>query len=115
MRRKTEEIGPVPGSADPRQRGEAPCRASRAGRDFADTPRPNRRTYRPVPPDTAAPQAVVDTYEDRDHGPVRVTGTSDARWWAKTDDDSGDTNVFVSDVYISGGDNVQPLPGLPVC
>lgn len=36
-------------------------------------------------------------------------------WWAKTDDDKGNTDVFVSDVYISGGDNDQPLPGLPVC
>lgn len=36
-------------------------------------------------------------------------------WWAKTDDDSGNTNVFVSDVYIEGGDNDQPVPGLPVC
>ncbi|GAA2364335.1 hypothetical protein GCM10010246_65470 [Streptomyces cuspidosporus] len=36
-------------------------------------------------------------------------------WWAKTDDDSGHTNVFISDVYIKGGDNDQPLPGLPVC
>ncbi|MGW6531740.1 protein kinase domain-containing protein [Streptomyces venezuelae] len=36
-------------------------------------------------------------------------------WWAKTDDDSGNTNVFVSDVYLKGGDNDKPLPGLPVC
>jgi hypothetical protein len=36
-------------------------------------------------------------------------------WWAKTDDDSGNTGVFVSDVYIKGGDNDQPVPGLPVC
>ncbi|MGW3564585.1 protein kinase domain-containing protein [Streptomyces sp. NPDC000941] len=36
-------------------------------------------------------------------------------WWAKTDDDSGHTNVFISDVYIKGGDNDQPLPGLPMC
>ncbi|MGV9880125.1 protein kinase domain-containing protein [Streptomyces sp. NPDC003006] len=36
-------------------------------------------------------------------------------WWAKTDDDSGNTDVFVSDVYIKGGDNDKPLPGLPVC
>ncbi|MCX4825085.1 serine/threonine protein kinase [Streptomyces sp. NBC_01142] len=36
-------------------------------------------------------------------------------WWAKTDDDSGNTNVFVSDVYIEGGDNDAPVPGLPVC
>ncbi|MEV7194179.1 serine/threonine-protein kinase [Streptomyces sp. NPDC093510] len=36
-------------------------------------------------------------------------------WWAKTDDDSGNTDVFVSDVYIKGGDNDKPLPGLPTC
>ncbi|MEV0223184.1 serine/threonine-protein kinase [Streptomyces sp. NPDC050704] len=36
-------------------------------------------------------------------------------WWAKTDDDSGNTNVFVSDVYLKGGDNDAPVPGLPVC
>ncbi|MEU5954529.1 serine/threonine-protein kinase [Streptomyces sp. NPDC047525] len=36
-------------------------------------------------------------------------------WWAKTDDDSGNSNVFISDVYIKGGDNDKPLPGLPVC
>ncbi|MFD6309297.1 serine/threonine protein kinase, partial [Streptomyces sp. NPDC060223] len=36
-------------------------------------------------------------------------------WWARTDDDSGNVNVFVSDVYIQGGDNDAPLPGLPVC
>ncbi|MBE4741113.1 serine/threonine-protein kinase [Streptomyces caniscabiei] len=36
-------------------------------------------------------------------------------WWAKTDDDSGNTDVYVSDVYIQGGDNDAPVPGLPVC
>ncbi|MFC4463380.1 protein kinase [Streptomyces xiangluensis] len=36
-------------------------------------------------------------------------------WWAKTDDDSGNKNVFVSDVYIKGGDNDAPVPGLPLC
>ncbi|HET6860062.1 MAG TPA: serine/threonine protein kinase, partial [Streptomyces sp.] len=36
-------------------------------------------------------------------------------WWAKTDDDSGNTGVFVSVVYLKGGDNDKPLPGLPVC
>ncbi|GAA2065806.1 hypothetical protein GCM10009801_11510 [Streptomyces albiaxialis] len=36
-------------------------------------------------------------------------------WWARTDDDSGNVNVYVSDVYIKGGDNDKPLPGLPVC
>ena len=36
-------------------------------------------------------------------------------WWAKTDDDSGNTDVWVSDVYIQGGANDEPVPGLPVC
>ncbi|MDI3404695.1 serine/threonine-protein kinase [Streptomyces cavernicola] len=36
-------------------------------------------------------------------------------WWAKTDDDSGNTNVFISDVYIKGGEDDKPLPGLPIC
>ncbi|MGP3776976.1 serine/threonine-protein kinase [Streptomyces sp. SDT5-1] len=36
-------------------------------------------------------------------------------WWAKTDDDSGNAGVFVSDVYLKGGENDQPVPGLPVC
>ncbi|MGP3953265.1 serine/threonine-protein kinase [Streptomyces sp. 7N604] len=36
-------------------------------------------------------------------------------WWAKTDDDSGNAGVFISDVYIKGGDNDQPVPGLPIC
>ncbi|MEG3628261.1 protein kinase [Streptomyces sp. C6-003] len=36
-------------------------------------------------------------------------------WWARTDDDSGNTDVWFSDVYIRGGANDQPVPGLPVC
>ncbi|MGW8376034.1 protein kinase [Streptomyces sp. ODS28] len=36
-------------------------------------------------------------------------------WWAKTDDDNGNTGVFISDVYLKGGENDQPVPGLPVC
>ncbi|WP_418955654.1 serine/threonine-protein kinase [Streptomyces tritici] len=36
-------------------------------------------------------------------------------WWARTDDDSGNTNVYFSAVYIKGGDNDGPIPGLPVC
>ncbi|MFF3643353.1 protein kinase [Streptomyces sp. NPDC002564] len=36
-------------------------------------------------------------------------------WWARTDDDSGNTNVFVSVVYLKGGSDDKPLPGLPTC
>lgn len=36
-------------------------------------------------------------------------------WWARTDDDSGNTDVYVNVVNLKGGDNDQPVPGLPVC
>lgn len=36
-------------------------------------------------------------------------------WWGKTDDDSGNAGVWVSVVYIKGGANDAPVPGLPVC
>ncbi|MFE9400054.1 hypothetical protein [Streptomyces flavidovirens] len=36
-------------------------------------------------------------------------------WWAKTDDDSGNRNVWVNVVYLSGGGNYEPVPGLPWC
>lgn len=36
-------------------------------------------------------------------------------YWALTDDDSGNRNVWVSDVYITTGDNDEPVPGLPIC
>ncbi|WP_240649524.1 serine/threonine-protein kinase [Streptomyces sp. Z26] len=36
-------------------------------------------------------------------------------WWARTDDDSGNTGVYVSVVYVAGGANDQPVPGLPTC
>ncbi|MFR9675679.1 serine/threonine-protein kinase [Streptomyces sp. TR02-1] len=36
-------------------------------------------------------------------------------WWARTDDDSGHTGVWVSVVYIQGGGNDAPVPGLPTC
>ncbi|MFG2893382.1 protein kinase [Streptomyces sp. NPDC048248] len=36
-------------------------------------------------------------------------------WWAKTDDDSGNSGVYVSVVYLTGGRNDQPVPGLRTC
>lgn len=36
-------------------------------------------------------------------------------WWAKTDDDSGNSGVYVSAVYLKGGRNDAPVPGLPTC
>ncbi|MFH8793409.1 protein kinase [Streptomyces sp. NPDC017941] len=54
-------------------------------------------------------------YCQQDLGRRETHGRWTNVWWARTDDDSGNTNVFVSDVYIQGGDNDKPLPGLPVC
>ncbi|MGW1885949.1 hypothetical protein [Streptomyces sp. NPDC001970] len=36
-------------------------------------------------------------------------------WWARTDDDSGSTDVCVGVVHIKGGDNDHPVPGFRVC
>ncbi|WP_405014594.1 hypothetical protein [Kitasatospora sp. NBC_01539] len=44
-----------------------------------------------------------------------VDGPYRNHWWAKTDDDSGNKGVWVNVVYLSGGDNDQPVPGLPTC
>ncbi|MFH9991147.1 serine/threonine-protein kinase [Streptomyces luteogriseus] len=54
-------------------------------------------------------------YCQRNLGRRETSGEWTNVWWAKTDDDSGNTDVWVSDVYIKGGDNDAPVPGLPVC
>ncbi|MCF1645320.1 serine/threonine protein kinase [Streptomyces indiaensis] len=54
-------------------------------------------------------------YCQRNLGRRETSGQWTNVWWAKTDDDSGNTDVWVSDVYIKGGDNDGPVPGLPLC
>ena len=46
-----------------------------------------------------------------DHNGNRYFNT----WWAKTDDDSGNKNVWVSATAFKKGDNWKPIPGLPKC
>ena len=36
-------------------------------------------------------------------------------WWLKTDDDSGNRNVWVNAVYIASGSNDGQIPGVPTC
>lgn len=36
-------------------------------------------------------------------------------WWLKTDDDHGNTDVWVNAVYVSGGANFEPIAGVPYC
>ncbi|MFE3522538.1 serine/threonine-protein kinase [Streptomyces sp. NPDC059161] len=54
-------------------------------------------------------------YCQSDLGRRETYGKWTNTWWARTDDDSGNTNVYVSVVYLKGGDNDQPVPGLKVC
>lgn len=36
-------------------------------------------------------------------------------WWLLTDDDKGNTDVWVPAVFISGGDNFEAIAGVPKC
>ncbi|MCQ4040538.1 serine/threonine-protein kinase [Streptantibioticus rubrisoli] len=54
-------------------------------------------------------------YCQADLGRRETSGRWTNTWWARTDDDSGHTNVYVSDVYLKGGENDKPVPGLPTC
>ncbi|MEU2951777.1 protein kinase domain-containing protein [Streptomyces xanthochromogenes] len=54
-------------------------------------------------------------YCQTDLGRRETYGKWTNTWWARTDDDSGNTNVYVSAVYLKGGDNNQPVPGLKTC
>ncbi|MEU9241935.1 serine/threonine-protein kinase [Streptomyces sp. NPDC048385] len=54
-------------------------------------------------------------YCQADLGRRETHGRRTSAWWAETDDDEGNTGVYVSDVYIQGGVDDEPLPGLPVC
>ncbi|UIJ34489.1 hypothetical protein [Allobranchiibius sp. GilTou73] len=36
-------------------------------------------------------------------------------WWLKTDDDSGNANVWVNATHVSGGANDARIPGLRTC
>ncbi|MET9089614.1 protein kinase [Streptomyces sp. NPDC004237] len=54
-------------------------------------------------------------YCQADLGRRATHGNRTNVWWARTDDDNGNTGVYISDVYIEGGENDEPVPGLPVC
>ncbi|MFF0752476.1 serine/threonine-protein kinase [Streptomyces sp. NPDC004267] len=50
---------------------------------------------------------------DLDHS--ATYGGRSSRWWARTDDDSGNTNVYVSVLHLSGGAGGGPVDGLRIC
>ncbi|WP_329418517.1 serine/threonine-protein kinase [Streptomyces sp. NBC_01268] len=50
---------------------------------------------------------------DLDHS--ETYGGRSSRWWARTDDDSGNTNVYVSVLHLKGGSGGGPVEGLRIC
>ncbi|MFB7513621.1 protein kinase [Streptomyces sp. NPDC056144] len=50
---------------------------------------------------------------DLDH--TESYGGVSSRWFARTDDDSGNTNVYFSVLHLSGGASGGPVAGLRVC
>ncbi|MGW1011486.1 serine/threonine-protein kinase [Streptomyces termitum] len=50
---------------------------------------------------------------DLDHG--ESYGGVSSRWFARTDDDSGNTNVYLSVLHLRGGASGGPVDGLRVC
>ncbi|MBB4981770.1 serine/threonine protein kinase [Streptomyces nymphaeiformis] len=42
-------------------------------------------------------------------------GGASSRWFARTDDDSGNTNVYLSVLHLSGGGGGGPVAGLRIC
>ncbi|MFD8810727.1 protein kinase [Streptomyces sp. NPDC059627] len=60
-------------------------------------------------------QGLHSFYCQADLGRRETHGKRTNVWWAETDDDKGNTGVYISAVYIKGGVNDEPVPGLPVC
>jgi tRNA A-37 threonylcarbamoyl transferase component Bud32 len=50
-----------------------------------------------------------------DLGRSRTRAGVTTTWWAKTDDDSGNSDVWITDAVIEGALSQQPLSGLPTC
>lgn len=48
-------------------------------------------------------------------GVTKTVGDYKNNWWLKTDDDNGNTNVWVNAVNVSGGGNFEPISGVPKC
>ncbi|WP_324606481.1 serine/threonine-protein kinase [Streptomyces griseus] len=50
---------------------------------------------------------------DLDHS--ETSGGVSSRWFARTDDDSGNTNVYFSVLHLGGGGSGGPVEGLRIC
>ncbi|MFB8775177.1 serine/threonine-protein kinase [Streptomyces broussonetiae] len=116
--RATASNGPSPSrtSAQPDPTTAAPACHSIGGGKY------NCQVWRTAPSYTAAGteagvlKAGINYFHcQRNLGRRETHGEWTNVWWGRTDDDSGNADVYVSAVYIQGGDNDAPVPGLPVC
>ncbi|MET9359340.1 serine/threonine-protein kinase [Streptomyces sp. NPDC006632] len=98
--------GPAGGAAPP----AGSCRPTAGGRFDCQVWRTAKSTQR-----DGAPAGVLKAGTNYFYCQTNLGRRETYAWWARTDDDSGHTNVYVSVVYVKGGDNNQPVPGLKVC
>jgi hypothetical protein len=54
-------------------------------------------------------------YCQADVGISRTRAGVTSTWWAKTDDDSGNSGVWITVTVVSGAVDNTPLSGLPTC
>jgi hypothetical protein len=54
-------------------------------------------------------------YCQADLGISRTRAGVTSTWWAKTDDDSGNSGVWITVTVVSGAVDNTPLSGLPTC
>ncbi|MFF3975359.1 protein kinase [Streptomyces sp. NPDC001828] len=117
--KKNTPSAPAPGGAGDKPGGSAPpagsCAPIAGGKYNCQV----WRAAKSIRPNGAA-AGVLNTgtnyfYCQSDLGRRETYGKWTNTWWARTDDDSGNTNVYVSVVYLKGGDNNQPVPGLKTC
>ncbi|MER7398810.1 serine/threonine-protein kinase [Streptomyces sp. NPDC000151] len=93
----------------------APCASAAGGRYHCEVWRPADSYTKNFDRAGTLNAGTSYFYCQADLGRRETYGRWTNVWWARTDDDNGNTGVYVSVVYLKGGDNDQPVPGLPTC
>ncbi|MET7693098.1 protein kinase [Streptomyces sp. NPDC005483] len=108
--------GGTTGHGDPSTPAPAPACTAIGGAKYNCTVWKTAKSYTPSGAEAGVLGAGTNYFYCQSNlGRRETSGQWTNVWWAKTDDDSGNTGVYVSDVYIKGGNNDEPVPGLPVC
>ncbi|MEV0601851.1 serine/threonine-protein kinase [Streptomyces sp. NPDC050315] len=93
----------------------APCASATGGRYHCEVWRPADTYTKDFDRAGTLNAGTSYFYCQADLGRRETYGRWTNVWWARTDDDNGNTGVYVSVVYLKGGDNDEPVPGLPTC